>query len=846
MNQEKINEARKRIHELIQKFYTSQKRRQTLITTKENADIILTILYQRSQEEPNPLTTEKKELLNFFEEQRKNEPLINERINQIQDPTSKDGKIVEMARTLSRQFGRPTEQDREIINMINIASQKIRKSSETNNIVEREEAEKIINQLKRPPFSFNYRLTSINLNGSNFLNQNFDPFAKMMSNWKNWQQNQNTFERKSILPGSDNNPFPQNNVYIQQAQKGQMTQIECPCETCKARRTGKELILPKANEIDNHIKEMERQIYEIFKEYEKIDTQFNAEINYKLIDITIISTTTPRGSLKGFQKFFNQKRKENLQLDNFLKQQEELQYLDGNSEKEDSEESEYHSTTENFGRYPMTHILTNEEHYLLRNDNTFFGTKQVTFNDQKAHNKFKELIEDLRQKQNRKILERNRERRQKHHQEKWQKHFKKLEKPRVQKYFEQAGVFSEEESDDLDLYSTPQYIIPKLQKSSTMMRNPGLIWKTLKKETEEELDKIIREWETDYPIDYFIRTDQNLIDLIFKEKTLEENSPLFELKKRFLRAKVLNFDIYNYFKDLEEMEKTVELIVIDSEEEKLKIDGPEKRIIKQLSKLPLSKLFDLQDISKLPFDQYQITKNTLFYIKQQQELKLQNFLSEGIEKRNLSIGNTFHDYFNAYFDRVKTHATLVAGGGAIAVGKTTWLRRLKLYLINLGCQVFLPQEITLEHKPLLKLMYSNIEKYSFMFQQFVIQQFEINYRKIKQLETEGKIGPNSWIQFDRSKNDFWPFTWTNIKNLKELEELTRFYNATSESFDMYDEFHYQLLFECEKETMHQRCKERGRPEESNIPTEYLDQIWDIYHIRIKEIYPKYIKIPTDI
>ncbi|KAF0458563.1 hypothetical protein F8M41_000950 [Gigaspora margarita] len=379
-----------------------------------------------------------------------------------------------------------------------------------------------------------------------------------------------------------------------------------------------------------------------------------------------------------------------------------------------------------------------------------------------------------------------------------------------------------------------------------MMRNPKLIEITLKRETEKELDKIIREWEYDYPMDYFIRTDQNPIELMFKEKTLKENSPLFELRKRFLCAKVLNFDIYNYFKDLEEMGNTVELIVIDSEGEKLKIDGPEKRFIKQLSKLPLFKLLDLQDISELPFDQYQITKNTLFYIKQQQKLKLQNFLNEGIEKRNLSIRNTFHDHFNAYFDKVKTHATLVAGGGAIVVGKTTWLRRLKLYLMNLGCQVFLPQEITLEHKPLLELMYSDIEKYSFMFQQFVIQQFEINYRKIKQLETERKIGPNLWILFDRSKNDFWPFTWTNIKNPKELEELTRFYNATSTSFDMYDEFHYQLLFECEKETMHQRCEERGRPEESNIPKEYLDQIWNIYHTRIKEIYPNFIRIPTDI
>ncbi|CAG8720629.1 4769_t:CDS:2, partial [Gigaspora rosea] len=77
-----------------------------------------------------------------------------------------------------------------------------------------------------------------------------------------------------------------------------------------------------------------------------------------------------------------------------------------------------------------------------------------------------------------------------------------------------------------------------------------------------------------------------------------------------------------------------------------------------------------------------------------------------------------------------------------------------------------------------------INKYLFMFQQFVIQQFEINYRKIKQLETEGKIRPNAWILFDRSKNDFWQFTWLNIKDPRELEELTRFYKTTSTSFNI--------------------------------------------------------------
>ncbi|RIB12741.1 hypothetical protein C2G38_2199858 [Gigaspora rosea] len=166
--------------------------------------------------------------------------------------------------------------------------------------------------------------------------------------------------------------------------------------------------------------------------------------------------------------------------------------------------------------------------------------------------------------------------------------------------------------------------------------------------------------------------------------------------------------------------------------------------------------------------------------------------------------------------------------------------------MSLGYQSFLPQEVTLEHKSLLSLIYSNMDKYSFMFQQFVIQQFEINYRKIKQLETEGKIGPNTWILFDRSKNDFWLFTWLNVKDSKERKELARFYKATSASFDMYDRFDYELYFTCKKETMIQRQKERSRPEEKEIPQGYLEQLWDIYDDNIEKIYPNYIRIPTDI
>ncbi|RIB12745.1 hypothetical protein C2G38_2199869 [Gigaspora rosea] len=64
------------------------------------------------------------------------------------------------------------------------------------------------------------------------------------------------------------------------------------------------------------------------------------------------------------------------------------------------------------------------------------------------------------------------------------------------------------------------------------------------------------------------------------------------------------------------------LIIIDSDGKEITINKLEKRVITKLSKLPLSKLLDLKEISELPPDQYKITKNTLFYLKQQETKKI--------------------------------------------------------------------------------------------------------------------------------------------------------------------------------------------------------------------------------
>ncbi|RIB10049.1 hypothetical protein C2G38_2207198 [Gigaspora rosea] len=253
-----------------------------------------------------------------------------------------------------------------------------------------------------------------------------------------------------------------------------------------------------------------------------------------------------------------------------------------------------------------------------------------------------------------------------------------------------------------------------------------------------------------------------------------------------------------------ESESEKELIIIDSDGEEITMDKPGKRVITKLSKLSLSKLLDLKEISELSPDQYKITKNTLFYLKQQETKKIQEFFEQDpkITKGNYpNIANSFHDHFNMYFNHIRSHAKLVAEGGAIAIEKTTFFGKLKEYLMSLGYQTFLPQEVTLEHKPLLSLI---------------------------------------------SKNDFWPFTWLNVKDPEEGKELARFYKATLVSFDIFDRLNYELYFTCKKETMIQRQKERSRPEEKEIPQGYLEQLWDIYNDNIKKIYPNYIRIPTDI
>ncbi|CAG8506598.1 17795_t:CDS:2 [Gigaspora rosea] len=229
MDQEQINEARKRIYGIIQEFYTSRKLEQRLIATEQNADILLTILYQRNKEEINNLDKEEKDLLDYFEEKRKNDPLLDERIKQIK------------------------------------SSYKWQKLYHSNS-----EDHKFEPKQKLSPMALRFGTIE--------------------------QQNQN-------------NPF---SFEIFEARR-EIIPLQCPCKDCIEIREFAENsakrnieIKEEKDEVYEHIRNVEKQIYNIFKEYERMNNNFSAQWYYP-IKMNILNGKF-KGMLANFQEFFNHKK----------------------------------------------------------------------------------------------------------------------------------------------------------------------------------------------------------------------------------------------------------------------------------------------------------------------------------------------------------------------------------------------------------------------------------------------------------------------------------------------------------------------------------------------------------
>ncbi|CAG8654217.1 21657_t:CDS:2 [Gigaspora rosea] len=113
-----------------------------------------------------------------------------------------------------------------------------------------------------------------------------------LQNWQNWQQNQHNQDNLKI-PQKQNNTF---SFEIFETRKEIVT-LQCPCKDCIERKKFADNsakrnteIKEEKDEVYEHIKKVEKQIYDIFKEYERINNNFR-----------------------------------NPQIDDYLNQQEELQ-----------------------------------------------------------------------------------------------------------------------------------------------------------------------------------------------------------------------------------------------------------------------------------------------------------------------------------------------------------------------------------------------------------------------------------------------------------------------------------------------------------------------------------------
>ncbi|CAG8847745.1 3002_t:CDS:2, partial [Gigaspora margarita] len=263
----------------------------------------------------------------------------------------------------------------------------------------------------------------------------------------------------------------------------------------------------------------------------------------------------------------------------------------------------------------------------------------------------------------------------------------------------------------------------------------------------ELIRMIVKNWKYEYPRKQFEETEENIIELIIKE---HDNFELADLKTRIRLAKNECLQYYlSTLKTRQLREKLNNIFNKPSKKGILKILNQDPYISKitpirvQLltkyevkltkAKLPLNKPYELTNI--LPFNgplfnqltlmehleeslyiriaakkknqlterQYQDWQQQMFQKIEKQYNTLYNegrqFSLKNIMKNQIKEGyDNLHEMLN--HDQLKLN--FIAINGVIAVGKTTTCHWLKTWLQSYEQNVILREEITLQHKDLLK------------------------------------------------------------------------------------------------------------------------------------------------
>ncbi|CAG8851359.1 5264_t:CDS:1, partial [Gigaspora margarita] len=294
-------------------------------------------------------------------------------------------------------------------------------------------------------------------------------------------------------------------------------------------------------------------------------------------------------------------------------------------------------------------------------------------------------------------------------------------------------------------FDTYEEYITQTEKQSTLQ-----ILKAKEYFAKELIKIIVKNWKYEYQRDQFEETEENIIELMTKE---HDNFELTDLKTRIRLTK--NECLQHYLSTLKTRqlrEKLNNIFDKPSKEGVLKTLNTSKLIpirVQPLTeyevkltktKLPFNKPYELTNIS--PFNEplfnqltlmehleenlyIRIAANKKLQLTEEQYQNWQQQMFQKIEKqyntlynegRQFSLKNIMKNQIKEGYDNLhemlnhdQLKLNFIAIDGAIAVGKTIACHWLKTWLQSYEQNVILREEITLQHKDLLKMFYANPE-----------------------------------------------------------------------------------------------------------------------------------------
>lgn len=172
---------------------------------------------------------------------------------------------------------------------------------------------------------------------------------------------------------------------------------------------------------------------------------------------------------------------------------------------------------------------------------------------------------------------------------------------------------------------------------------------------------------------------------------------------------------------------------------------------------------------------------------------------------------------------------LIVITGAIAVGKTTFARKLYEHLLVNGKHVMLLEEVSRKLGDELKIFYEDVENRAFWFQDKLIQAYSDEMKKIKECGYS-----YDYIIMDRSHLDTIIFTHMNIKEHDLLSYLDKKLRKIEFPFDVIKIIHLRPSFD----TVLTRFYTRKRCDEDNLSEEYLSEVYLKYG-KIHDFYKSY-------